>query len=698
MKRFLLSIIGVLVFAICLNARTYTHTFQDGDLTAKGGVVKLTDIEWNSLEVKEIKWNDDFGIQIGSGTNFCEEYSLKTSAFKDYIITSVTVYSSVGNKGETKLTIKVGDKTSEPFELGGDITECTFNDFRVEGDIEINWVSTKKHYYINKIEIVYELPASAVPVKEPEFKTPEGVYENEIKQITCETEETSSVLYYTLDGTDPSYDDFTKGIGSTKSSKYNVMYWMNLKETRTIKVIAVQVDGGSVYQSEIVEAEYIVSPTKPYIPVKEITTGEKYAFITNDSIADNLHKRENGCLQSRKISNKNEMFIEACEFSTFTFTSVDGGYTIQDRKNRYMYMASNDGTVSFATEIPAEGHIWSVTFNEDKAIITNGNGTIYYSVEDDLFGCYTEEQKTENMELPSVYMLREYPQATIDPENGSQVEGLKEFTIYCEQGIAVSDDFELRVQGNLERVTDDTGSTYYRYKIDQIYNYERIDDNTLKFTTDTELRSENNTQIDLFITKGKIYLNPKEMMYELIPPKKDWGIYSYTNIGYTPVATIDEISPASEEKVETLSYILFTFSNIATNINEAKKITVYREETKDTISTSFTFINLNENGQLLKQNQGALTIGTPITKNGTYIIEIPDGYFVDRNSKEIEGVTLKYIVENATDIENIVVEGNTDCAVYNLTGIKVLDADNTDKLNTLPKGIYIINGKKVLVK
>ena len=35
-------------------------------------------------------------------------------------------------------------------------------------------------------------------------------------------------------------------------------------------------------------------------------------------------------------------------------------------------------------------------------------------------------------------------------------------------------------------------------------------------------------------------------------------------------------------------------------------------------------------------------------------------------------------------------------AVYNLYGIKV--ADNSADMNTLPPGIYILNGKKIVIK
>lgn len=42
-----------------------------------------------------------------------------------------------------------------------------------------------------------------------------------------------------------------------------------------------------------------------------------------------------------------------------------------------------------------------------------------------------------------------------------------------------------------------------------------------------------------------------------------------------------------------------------------------------------------------------------------------------------------------------------DCAlktVYNLQGVKVLDRATSEQVEALPKGIYIVNGKKVMVR
>ena len=685
MKKILLSLFTFFCVLATVNAETYTHTFKSGELTTTGGAVTLSDIEWNATDATLIGWNNTKGIQFGSKDILNPSYILSTSGFAGCKIKSVTVNSSIAASGDAKLTITVGDQTSDTFTLDTNAKDYTFDCEDTNGSITISWAASQRAYYVKSITVEYELPTDMVDIEEPTFKTPEGVYENKVK-VTAETADQTLVLYYTLDGTDPSYEDFTNETGTTKCSKYYVMY-PELNESATIKAMAVKVDGETVYKSDIVEARYIVSPTKPYVPVTSIANGEKYAFVANDSVADFLFGAANGNLQGRKPSGKYDKYIETVAYNAFTFTSTDGGYTIQDSEDRYMHMEGNDGKVTFAAEKPAAGTIWSVSIDNGQATIKNGSCTLYYSTANDIFGCYAE--KTDDMVLPSLYMVREYPKAIITPEDGSYVQGLKEFTITCEEGIAVSSNFSLTVQGN-QRM-DRT------YEIDRKYNCTQVDENTLKFTTDEELVSVDNINIDLIIT-GDIYLNPEGMNYKH-PIKGRWtrSIYSYTHIGSSAAATITGVEPADGSKVESLSYILFTFSNIATTVDTSKEAKLYKEGSNEAIP--FTFTSLKEDGvNYVEQNQGGLLLDAPVTENGTYILEIADGYFVDRNTKEMKGITLKYIVENETGIEEIIANGENGWVVYNTNGIKVLETMDASKVNALPAGIYIVNGIKTVIK
>ena len=693
MKRFLLSIIGVLAFAIGMNAENYTHTFKKDELTKNGGKITLSNTDWTASNATAIGWNNDRGIKLGEGTNICTKYSLSTSAFKDFTIKSVTVYSSIAKDGDAKLTIKAGNTTSEQYSLTGTHTSYKL-ECKEHGDIVISWEATKKVYYVSKIEIEYELPADMVDIEEPTFKTPVGLYENNVK-VTVETDDQSLVLYYTMDGTTPSYEDYQNETGSTECSKYYVMYFQDTKlitQTTTIKVIAVKVDGESVYKSDVVEATYIVSPTKPHTLAKGITTGNKYAIVANDSVADFMFGETNSYLQSRKASGVYDKYIETAEYNAFTFTSINGEYTIQDAENRYMYLASTDGKISFAAEKPATGAVWSVLIDNDgKATIKNGNNTVYYSANNDVFGCY--ETAEADMVLPTLYMKREYPQATITPENSSSVKGLQEIIITCNEGIAVSEDFKLRAVGLQKKGGG--------YEIDRTYNCQLVGNNTLKFTIDTPIATEDNIDLEIVIT-GDIYLNPNDIKYPLpFTGNNNRTICKYTHVGDAAPAELLSVTPTNNSTIEELSHFVFTFSKEGTSKSEDAELQprLYAE------GISWNYIleksQTNSDGKMITMAQLALKTSEPILGNGTYFLEIPTGYFIDRNGNSIEGITLKYTVKNdsglGADIEDII-EENNQWIVYNMTGIKVLDTDNAEILNTLPKGIYIINGKKIIVK
>ncbi|MBO7230040.1 MAG: chitobiase/beta-hexosaminidase C-terminal domain-containing protein [Bacteroidaceae bacterium] len=712
MKKFLLLLIGFMAFAVGLNARTYSYAFKNGDLTTAPATVSLgsisyaqneemvsSDIVWTTTKATEMKWDasNGRGFQIGSSKSVCKNFSLTTNTFAEISseirIKSVSVYSCVGFEDiGTKLTIKVGDK-SEEFLLTMDkeskyTLECDCN-----GKIELNWEATQKAYYLSKIEVVYVLPASMVNVELPVFKTPtDSIYADNV-QVTVETTDTIHDIYYTLDGTVPSYEDYNSDprVGTTGCSKGHQMIF-NLVDTTTvnnIKVIAVQVDEGVVYKrEEVIEATYIVSPTKPYIHVTEITNGNKYAFVANDSVADALVPSINkGFLSDRKTI-KHEKCIETIEYDAFTFTEIEGGYTIQDAAGRYMYIAENANEFSFATEKPETGAVWSIAFNENKAEITNGNKTIYYVSDKGIFGCY--EEAGENMVLPELYTPKEYPQIVFDPENGSEVKGLQVIIVTCKDGISVSNNFKLIARGN------QYGNGIY--EINATYKHEQLNENTLKFTIDNPLVSKNNIELDIVI-EGDIYLNPDVLKYPLQKARYTNKICSYKHLGDAEPAKITKVEPTDNSTVEELKYFLFTFDNYVTEVNGEKGAKLHLEGSEELIELEYTTYKYGSDSEHIDQLQGALKTAEPIVANGTYILEIGDGYFKDSNGNEVKGTTLKYIVKNdLTSVEEITTKEENGCVVYNVAGIKVLDTTNANDLNTLRKGIYIINGQKRLIK
>lgn len=63
-----------------------------------------------------------------------------------------------------------------------------------------------------------------------------------------------------------------------------------------------------------------------------------------------------------------------------------------------------------------------------------------------------------------------------------------------------------------------------------------------------------------------------------------------------------------------------------------------------------------------------------------------------------ENTTVKIEDENGNGIGNVATEGSTVKEVYNLQGVKVIENAAGNRISNLPSGLYIINGKKTLIR
>ena len=675
MKKFLLSLFTILC-VLAANAETYTHTFKSGELTTDGGIVTLSDIKWNASTATAISWNATKGIQIGSNkAEITPQYTLHTSGFTGCTIRSITVNSSIAASSDAKLTITVGNQTSETFTLKTSDAAYTFDCEDTVGDITLEWTtSTQKAYYIKSITIDYTPDASTVVIPTPEFKTPAVVYADKVEKVTVETADQDAIIYYTTDGTDPVYEDWVNETGTTKSSKYYVMYF-DLTATTTIKAMAVKTDGDAVFKSDIAEQTYIVSRTMPYLPASEITSGKKYAMIAADSAATYYYGKDaQGALPSKTATYVNSKYTNAVECAGFTFTAQNGGYIIQDELGRYISPADN-GFV-FATEA-----VWSVTTdNNGNATITCNGKTIYYSTANATFGCHATGS-AEHV-LPKLYMQREYPEYTVTPVTGSTMTKLETITVKCEEDIAATNDLNVEAEGFSTKFT-----------------VSQPDCKTLVFTANEPIVSHNNYDISINITAGDIILNPNAMEMSLPVPVK-YGVRTiakYTITGDAEAAVIEEVTPANGAKVKELSHFVFTFSYYASHTDNTEiSPKLHLEGSKELIALEKSVQKAD--GTYISMQQAALKTVEPVIANGTYILEIPTGYFCDGNGKDIEGITLKYIVDENTAIEDIIANEDGTWEIYNIGGIKVLETEDADKIRTLPSGIYIINGIKTVIK
>lgn len=90
-----------------------------------------------------------------------------------------------------------------------------------------------------------------------------------------------------------------------------------------------------------------------------------------------------------------------------------------------------------------------------------------------------------------------------------------------------------------------------------------------------------------------------------------------------------------------------------------------------------------------------------IGEKGEYELVIPEGAFLigeDDNLTLNQETVLSYIVTFTSGISEVIESQDGKYMVYGLNGVLLLDTDNEALLSSLAPGLYIINGRKVIVK
>lgn len=67
-------------------------------------------------------------------------------------------------------------------------------------------------------------------------------------------------------------------------------------------------------------------------------------------------------------------------------------------------------------------------------------------------------------------------------------------------------------------------------------------------------------------------------------------------------------------------------------------------------------------------------------------------------NKQTNGKIFFLIDGSTTGITNTVYNNSGLADVYTIDGTKRLSKASTDEINALPKGVYIVNGKKIIIK
>jgi len=140
----------------------------------------------------------------------------------------------------------------------------------------------------------------------------------------------------------------------------------------------------------------------------------------------------------------------------------------------------------------------------------------------------------------------------------------------------------------------------------------------------------------------------------------------------------------------------FTVEN-ATIINGDASVKYTVANTDETITFGVAHKHQNAKGLygiLAKDNSEASFVNVGAASSGFYATRC----YVKISSGNTSTLTTKHFTQNEITSINSVVRSNEKVDVYNISGKSIAKKVTTQEINDLPSGIYVIKGKKVIIK
>lgn len=276
------------------------------------------------------------------------------------------------------------------------------------------------------------------------------------------------------------------------------------------------------------------------------------------------------------------------------------------------------------------------------------------------------------------------PDFTVEPADGSELESIETITFGYEDGITV----------------------YWGATEDPITIYNR---NTREVVATF-------TQNDVIDVVGENFLDPILACYvTLATPITDAGTYTVeVPAGFF---ILGEQMTASSSKATSVNYVIkgaetpaeVTIDPAAGSVTEIPETLVVTFEGYETVGklNDPTLVDANgesypvhfEYGEGWNQLNVVLDNGA-ITAEGVYTLTIPAGAVElgDPDKQNTEDIVFVYTIGNTTAIDGLVGANGGKVTVYAVNGTVLLRDADAASVRSLAKGLYIINGKKVVIK
>ncbi|MBQ8773206.1 MAG: chitobiase/beta-hexosaminidase C-terminal domain-containing protein [Muribaculaceae bacterium] len=309
-------------------ALTQTATDYTFEGTASGEIALNYTVEQKAVYLKQI---------VVEYTPVQKNVAAPTSTLAEGTYTDVqTVELACETEGATiYYTLDGNDPTKESTEYTGAFQiakNCTLKAIAYNGEDDSNVAS---------FNYTFALPT-------PVFEVAGGVYTEAFScAITCTDAEgnefSNTKLYYTLDGTDPT---------SESDRLWGAHY---VSETCNVKAVAVRTvtvgEESIEICSPVASESYIIANLAYYKKATEIADGKYLMSADGYGVAEPLQDGYTyGYLYVTEAPANENGVICTADYYELTFASVEGGYTIQDSKGRYLSQGEGRKNFNVSTD------------------------------------------------------------------------------------------------------------------------------------------------------------------------------------------------------------------------------------------------------------------------------------------------------------------------------------------------------------
>lgn len=675
-------------------ADTYTYTFtrqvfKETSTTSKENLEtqKLGDVSWTTSGVIPYLGfgGNSNGMQFGKKDNPAD-FSLTTSDIVG-TITKVVVNASTTTKNTVTLSVSVGGEQYGTEQITSTTSSGYTFSGKSTGKVAISMKSNgTKAMYIKSIEITYT-PSSGSSVAAPAFSADSKSFSDKF-ELKLSAGSDAAMIMYTTDGTTPSYKN---NVGKLYEAPISITH------STTVKAIAIS---SKEEESDVVTKEYKLELPAPTISeaTKIFTAPFTVSLSTEATAAEAILYTLDGTDPSWE-SNATEIYTEPIQISATTTLKA-----VSYATNGTTYEYSPIATATYTEQGDAPIVIWSEdwsgfsngiqpTKGTNATYVCNGTGTKIYT------GTMSAGGKS-----PELLIAKGGGSLaiTINDLKGAN-EGLmftfktnqkisENFTMSADNAVILSSEVEGSEKPYVQKLIMalKEGATSLTITLKNSYRRDNVRVDDLELSTYSGVGSFKITEAGYgTYYSSKAYTMPKGVKGYTITGNE--GTSLVMNEAYAAGAVVPAKTALVVEGAANKYYTLVAASTELTPADDNKLHGSDKAETTYVDGTDVKYYKLSYNNE---GNNLGFYWGS---ENGAAFTNGAHKAYLALDSETLlsqsRGFSLADLAHGVTTGINTTVKSATQSNfIYDLNGRRI------NSLNGAAKGVYIMNGQKVLVK